>query len=99
MRAQMILVYPRKLASSLVLKAFEHEEYFKDTRLPLHRTQCGNGKTGREKGRKNKARRQENTEKTPGGKEGAENVAEMLGQSSGERKLKGEGEKESARGK
>lgn len=52
MRAQMILVYPRKLASSLVLKVFEHEEYFKDTRLPLHRTQCGNGKTGRERGGK-----------------------------------------------
>lgn len=88
MRAQVILVYPRKLASSLVLKVFEREEYFKDTRLPLHRTQCGNGKTGRERGGKNKARRQENTEKAPGGKEGAENVAEILGQSSGERKLK-----------
>lgn len=96
---------PRKLASSLVLKIFEHEDYSKDTKLPLHRTQCGSGKTG-EKGRGGcvcVCETRQEAKKMQRRRLGERRVQKMSQQSwdKVQRKgnLKEEGEKDSARGK
>lgn len=87
-------MYPRKLASSLVLKIFEHEDYSKDTRLPLHRINVEVEKLERTRQEAKKMQRRCSEERR---------VQKMSQQSwdkvQGKGNLKGEGEKESARGK
>lgn len=87
-------MYPRKLASSLVLKIFEHEDYSKDTRLPLHRLNVEVEKLERTRQEAKKMQRR---------CLGERRVQKMSQQSwdkvQGKGNLKGEGEKESARGK
>lgn len=87
-------MYPRKLASSLVLKIFEHEDYSKDTRLPLHRINVEVEKLERTRQEAKKMQRRCLEERR---------VQKMSQQSwdkvQGKGNLKGEGEKESVRGK